>query len=373
MENKTLHIVSLDVPFPPDYGGMIDVFYRIKTLKKLGYAVILHCFTYGRGKPKELLEHCQEVYFYERKKSFFQALKRRPFIVETRKSEELLNRLLKDEYPILMEGIHCCWLLENEEIQRRKTMVRVHNVEHDYYQALKENANGLKRIFFDRERKKLKRYEPILAKASYLLAIKKGEQNHFKKINSNTHLLPASLPDFKTIDGITIKEYCLFHGNLSVAENDLSAKWLLKEVVPHLGKIEMKIAGKNPSEVLIALAKAKNVQLIANPSQKEMQQLIQEARIHTLPTTQSTGLKLKLFAALQTIGVTLVNSKMVDGNDLSKYCIVADSAKDFTTAIKDNFYKPFNLEERKQAINRFLQEMDTLKNVEDVFKTINKG
>ena len=27
-----LNIVSFDVPYPPDYGGVIDVFYKIKEL-----------------------------------------------------------------------------------------------------------------------------------------------------------------------------------------------------------------------------------------------------------------------------------------------------------------------------------------------------
>lgn len=372
MENKTLHIVSLDVPFPPDYGGMIDVFYRIKALKELGYTIILHCFTYGRGKPDELLKYCEEVYFYERKKSLSQALKSRPFIVETRKSEELLHRLLKDDFPVFIEGIHCCWLLENNTIQKRTTIVRVHNIEHDYYEALKENAKGLQQIFYGQEKKKLKKYESILSKATCLLAIKKGDQDYFRKINPNTHLLPASLPVFDKMEVVSIKEYCLFHGNLSVAENNLSAEWLLKEVVPKLGNIPLKIAGKNPTEKLVSLAKSKDIELIANPSQKEMQQLIQEARIHVLPSTQSTGLKLKLFAALQTMGITVVNSNMVEGNGLASYCIVADSARDYTTAIKDNFYKPLNLDERKKAIEQFLHEMDTLKNVKNVFELIAK-
>ena len=31
-KDKEVHIVSFDVPYPPNYGGVIDVFYKIKTL-----------------------------------------------------------------------------------------------------------------------------------------------------------------------------------------------------------------------------------------------------------------------------------------------------------------------------------------------------
>ena len=32
----TLHLVSFDVPYPPDYGGVIDVYNKIKTLYQVG-------------------------------------------------------------------------------------------------------------------------------------------------------------------------------------------------------------------------------------------------------------------------------------------------------------------------------------------------
>ena len=31
-----LHVVSFQVPFPPDYGGLIDVYYKLKALKEAG-------------------------------------------------------------------------------------------------------------------------------------------------------------------------------------------------------------------------------------------------------------------------------------------------------------------------------------------------
>ena len=45
-----LHIISFDVPYPPDYGGAIDVFYKLKALNQEGVKIHLHCFEYGRGK-----------------------------------------------------------------------------------------------------------------------------------------------------------------------------------------------------------------------------------------------------------------------------------------------------------------------------------
>jgi len=44
---KKLHIVSFDVPYPANYGGVIDVFYKLKALHSLGIEIYFHVFEYG--------------------------------------------------------------------------------------------------------------------------------------------------------------------------------------------------------------------------------------------------------------------------------------------------------------------------------------
>ena len=31
---KEIHIITFDIPYPANYGGVIDVFYKIKALKE---------------------------------------------------------------------------------------------------------------------------------------------------------------------------------------------------------------------------------------------------------------------------------------------------------------------------------------------------
>ena len=95
MINK-LHIVSFDVPFPTNYGGVIDVFYKLKALHKLGIEIYLHVFEYGRGEQKELLKYCKEVFYYPRNsfiKSFFS---KSPFIVKSGGKDLLINKVIKE-------------------------------------------------------------------------------------------------------------------------------------------------------------------------------------------------------------------------------------------------------------------------------------
>src|ERR1700759_4192489 len=105
---KYLHIVSFNVPYPPDYGGVIDVYYKIKALHDLGIKIHLHCFHYGREQSVELEEICHSVQYYERKKFYKALYSSVPYIVGSRQSGELLDNLSSDEHPVLFEGLHTC-------------------------------------------------------------------------------------------------------------------------------------------------------------------------------------------------------------------------------------------------------------------------
>jgi len=147
--NKTIHIISFDIPFPADYGGVIDVFFKIKTLRSLGLNIILHCYEYGRKRQEELEKYCQKVYYYERHISKTNLFKTKPYIVASRNSKELLDNLLKDNYPIIFEGLHSCFYLDEKQLKTRKKIVRTHNIEHEYYNNLASvERNIFKKYYF---------------------------------------------------------------------------------------------------------------------------------------------------------------------------------------------------------------------------------
>lgn len=334
MTDKRIHIVSLDVPWPADYGGAIDIYFRIRALHELGFEITLHCFEYGRGQQYQALEqYTKHCYFYTRKKQLFDWLSPLPFIVKTRNDKQLMENLLQDNAPILFEGLHSTFFLGDERLKNRVKLVRTHNIEHDYYTGLARQTSGVKKLFFKSEARKLRNYEPVLKHASHILAIQENDCTHFKAINPNVHLLPASMPPLASLDFTKTEPFCLFHGNLSVQENESAATWILN-ALKHTN-LGLTIAGKNPSEKLVTLCAEQNVRLIANPSHEEMEALIQSARVHVLYTHQSTGLKLKLLGALNTSGHVLVNDKMIHGTDLAPFCRVENSPVSFRDAASE--------------------------------------
>lgn len=351
-----LHIVSFNVPYPADYGGVIDVFYRLKALHSLGVGIHLHTFTYGRPEAPELEQYCSEVTYYRRRTGVLSACKRRPYIVESRDSAELVGNLLKDNAPVLLEGLHCCSVLEH--IEGRNIMVRAHNVEHEYYARLAESEHRLwKRLYLRSDARKLLRYEPVLRKASAVFAVTEADAEHFRELGcANVLLMPSSHHDDEVVSlpsEPSAESYVLYHADLSVAENINVVEYLCKNIFRH-SEMRFVVAGRNPSShVAEILAPMPNVSLVASPDDDTMRRLIREAQVQMLFTNQPTGLKLKLLNSLYAGRHCLVNTAMVAGTELGGLCTVADSAETQLAALRRLMQTPFtenDIEQRRRLL-----------------------
>ena len=365
MDQKHLHIVSFDVPHPPDYGGVVDVFYRIKSLYKLGVRIHLHCFEYGRGKAEALEGYCESITYYERKNTLPLT---RPYIVASRENNSLLQNLVALPYPILFEGIHCCAFLDEPALHGRLKMVRLHNIESDYYGHLAENENDFfKRIYFKNEAWQLERFEKTLHHADYLFAISPADLHYWKTLYGEKVLyLPAFHAHKKVVSPLGRGEYALYHGNLSVNENYHAAMFLVKEVFADL-PIRLIIAGKNPHiDWFDALKEYNHIELCVNPSEMELFQMMQEAHLHVLPTFQPTGIKLKLLHALYTGRFCLTNSLMVQNTGIEHLCHIANSATDFAAKVQHLFEKEFTAEDLAYRATFLHQHFDNLQHAQTI-------
>ncbi|MFI5134509.1 MAG: mannosyltransferase [Chitinophagales bacterium] len=347
----SLHIVSFNVPYPPDYGGVMDVFYKIKALHDLDVKIKLHCFEYGRKEADALNFVCDEVYYYKREHSFIDFTSKTPYIVKTRKSDELFQRLLDDEAPILFEGLHTCYYLDHEELKNRVKAVRMHNVEWDYYRHLSRSESGMwRRFYFYTESIKLRSFEKILSAADHLLPISRNDFDYLNTQYQNVTYLPAFHPNEEVISMPGKGDYILYHGNLSVVENNQAALFLVSKVF-HDSNLKLIIAGSDPSPMLVeAMKENRNVELRINPGEVEMMRLIRHAHINILPTFQNTGTKLKLLNSLFNGRFVLANSAMVENTGLEQLCVVKESAEEMNTALHElmqKIFEPEEIEKRK--------------------------
>jgi hypothetical protein len=363
MEDRKLHIVCHDVPYPPDYGGVFDLYYKIRTLHEQGIRIILHCFTSGRDEQPILKTLCEQVYYYPRRtghKGFSHQL---PYIVCSRSNPELLERLLKDEYPILLEGVHCSYLTQDSRFANRKILLRLHNVESVYYKQLaKSSTSWIKKLYYLRESAVLRKYERRISSGWPLLAVSQSDADMaaITYQSKNISVIPVFLP-FQHIESHQGTGcYCLYHGNLSVDENEKAVIWLLEKVFKDLS-IPFLVAGKNPGAKLRrTVAKYKNCCLVSDPSDQELKDIISKAQLHVIPSFNCTGVKLKLLNALFNGRHCVVNENAVEGTGLRDVCHLAEGAAEFKMLIETLYERPFTFLDLQFRRDKLLHKYNNL-------------
>jgi hypothetical protein len=352
-----LHILALDVPDPPDYGGAIDIFYKIKHLSQQGVAIYLHCFQYGREASENLNQWCAAVYYYPRKTGLRGLHPTIPYMIHSRRSKTLLNRLIEIDAPILFDGLHVCTYLNHPALANRVKILRNQNVEQDYFiQLAKRTNHPFKKLYYIIESRLLKRFEARLNSVDAFATVSMADQSFFQKLYPN--IISAYIPSFHPYDSVVSVEsdwvdYCLYHGNLAHEENIEAALFLIEKVFSKIN-IQLVIAGRKPSPKIIEAAKGMaNIRIVDSPTSDELDILIQQAQIHVLPTFQATGLKLKLLLALFAGKHVLVNPPMLVGTGLNELCAIATDAASFLLQINQLMQQKFTnieIEKRKHIL-----------------------
>lgn len=350
---EKIHIIAFDVPFPANYGGVIDVYYKIKYLSEAGVNVHLHCFEYGRKHSEELATLCEQVHYYPRKTGLQSHFSLTPYIVKSRTSEALVKRLLEDDYPILFEGMHTMAVGLDPRLKHRFKIYRESNIEHHYYYHLfKAEKSKLKRWFFKLESLKLEVFEKHILAFDKTLVVSEADKDYLQQRYPETKI--DYLPSYHPNNTISSKEgkgnYALYNGNLSVVENIQAVEYLVQEVFSEID-YPLIVSGLNPSADLERfISKYENVSIEANVSNERMFDLVQNAQFNILTTEQATGLKLKLLNTLFQGRFCIVNDKMTKGTGLDELCIIANTSEEIRAQIaklKDVKFGPEAIDERK--------------------------
>ncbi|MDX1906283.1 MAG: glycosyltransferase family 1 protein [Bacteroidia bacterium] len=350
-----LHVVSFDIPSPPTYGGVIDVYYKLKALHALGVKIILHTFWYSRPEAPDLLEICEDVVYYPRKPILRSLPVKIPHIVKSRGIDTLLDNLTDYPYPILFEGLHTTYYLGHPALRGRLRMVRMHNIEWEYYyQLAQRESDYLRKQYFLAESRLLREYEQVLAHADRIYTISPKDTSYYQEtFPQKTAYLPAFHAHTSVTSLTGQGDYCLYHGKLSVPENHEAALYLIREVFAPLG-LPLIIAGAEPLPDLITAINAhENILLRPDPSVEEMDDLLRQAHIHVLPTFQATGIKLKLINSLYQGRFVLVNAPMVFRTGLEFSCSVARDTEEFRKMTRELFFTPFteiDIAQRKASL-----------------------
>lgn len=378
LPSMRLHVVSFDIPWPANYGGVMAVFYQLRALHRAGAQVVLHCFQYGGRPPQATLnQYCERVYYYARSRSLWHQWSAEPFIVRTRKHPALLERLCEDDAPILFEGLHTAGWLGHPALRARRKLLRMHNIEWQYYAQLAHSSASLaQRLYFWIESKRLRRAErQLLPFAHDLLALSPSERDYLtQNYPVRVHYLPVFHP-YEQVCGLPGRgDYVLFHGKLSVPDNERAALWLLEEVFAHLPEVPFVVAGMAPSERLhAAIARRPNATLVADPDEERMDALIQQAQAHVLISFQSSGVKLKLLSALFRGRHCIANPHALAGTELHALCRVASNAWEIRQAVRAAWEAPFTEDDLAQRRPVLEQRYSNSTNAQRLLAILTEG
>ena len=319
--SREIQIVSFGVPYPPDYGGAIDVYYKIRSLAETGCRVILHCFEYeGNHRHPHLESLCTRVHYYKRRSltSAFDPVT--PHIVESRQVKQLLGNLVSGEGSILFDGVHTTGFINHPALQGRNKAVRAHNVESQYYTALaRTSSNVIHRSYYRLEAIRLKKWEESkLSAANVILPISKADTAYFNRFYPGK---VSWLPPFHKFRDVSIKEgkgdFVLVHGDYSIGENVRSTLAMIRHVFGKSG-VRVIIAGRNPKHVLVQeVSQYPNIALHPNVSEEEMEQLMRNAQVQVIHAEQTAGFKLKLLHAAFSARHCLCNTLLSETSGLA--------------------------------------------------------
>lgn len=372
-----IQVVSFQMPLPADYGGVIDVYYKLKALKQAGAYIILHTFVYGREQDDRIREVVDEVYFYKRRNFLIANISTHPYIANSRNDRKLVKRIISIGSPVILEGLHTCSIIEELKANGIKVGVRMHNVEHNYYKGLtKSTCNLFRKLFYAIESVRLKSFESILGNADAIFPICQADTTYFNNKFPGKNV-KCVYPFYNELRSQTkcdqyISPYVLYHGNLNVEENSQAVEFILEKVLPNFNDdIKLIIAGSCNSKRIMDKMTRLGVEFVNHPNDAELDSLVSNAKVNLLISFQSTGVKLKLLKALSLgNGQCVINSCMASDIQLREFCHVFDNENDIAAFINSAFKSPSSISEIKKRRDEFNRRFDNMLGAKIILENI---
>ncbi|RFM27201.1 glycosyltransferase [Deminuibacter soli] len=336
---------------------MADRFYKLPALAAAGIHIHLHCFGDDAAPlPPCLTQYCASVHVYPHSRISAATILQLPCMVASRKNEQLFQRLLHDDYPVLMEGIHCTALLLDDRFAGRRCFVRLQQVQHrSYQQQARQSANLLRKWYYRHQASLLLQHEQRIAGKAVFITSLDADADFYREYMQYRHtaVLPLFIPQQQVNSEEGSGSYCLYHGDLSAGHNEQAASWLLNQVCRNID-VPLVIAGCNPSPRLQQQARQwTNTCVVANPSAPELQDIIRKAHIHLLPSFTNTGVPGKLLNALFNGRHCIAHAPVLRSTGLSAICHAAGVTAQWIQQISALYRQPFTLRDitlRKQVL-----------------------
>lgn len=359
MPEKPLHIISFDNPYPPVYGGAIDVFYKIRALHHQGFKIYLHCYTDHIPQDyQQLKQFAFEVRFYQRQKKGQKLLAFSPFSVASRYSPELVENIEKVDAPILFEGLQSTYLLHKHAFDGRKKFLRLLNLESNYFGGLcKSERQPVKKLLFGIESLKYAWYQKIIGRFDAVFSLSHFETDYVAKRFGNAHYIPVFHGNTEVAPLIGFGKYALYHGDLRMSDNRRAALFLI-EVFRQIPNYPLVIASNRGKRRIKKIIKSiPNISHTPIDNHEHLEQLLNGAHMSVMLSFQQSGTKLKSVNSLYKTRHCIINGNMIDDENVRRLCTMAETQEDFIAAVNRLKEQPYNdFEIRKSVLGSVLND-----------------
>lgn len=352
--NPTLHIVCFHNPYPPVYGGVIDVYYKLKALHALGVKVHFHCFVDTKNPDVSALENLTEaVYVYRRTAKIVKLFSVFPFSAVSRYCQKLYANLQAVEAPILCEGLQSSFVIHQHAFPNRQKLLRLHNIESNYYRGLAQSETRFwKRWLYQRETKKYEHYQAVIAKFDRVFALSHFEQHYVQTHFGNSVYLPVFHGNSHYTELPEFGDFAFYHGDLRLADNRKAVAFLV-EVFKEIPDYQLVIASSNAENYVQKLIEVvPNCTFVLLRSQNQLNMLWSATQINVMLSFQESGTKLKTINSLSKSRHCLINSNMVDDPQIQALCHLANTKEEFVAAIQILRFEEFTtaIQDQRKAV-----------------------
>jgi polysaccharide biosynthesis protein PslH len=364
-----LTIVAMEMPYPPNHGGRIDIWRRIVALSRLGVDIQLICWDYAA--PSEdiacvIREHVKDFILIEYSSGIGSAVRRcadllkYPLQVTSRiirgsQKEQLLKRVENFQPDVILsDHVHCGLLAQ--QISKALTIpfvIRSHDIEHLHYGYWLKAAKGVGKLKLALCLWHLKSYEFSMFRESwafYDISVDDLEFWRGQGLTNGKFLPPlidgldqepsqpignaASLGEDKGVPTYDI----VFMGNLRTENNVFGVIWFLHQVLPKIKAkmpaVRVLIAGSSPvPELERVCQEVDGVTLIANPVSAD--DIYRSGKVFVNPVASGSGTSIKSVDMLTLDRPIITLPKGIQGLPQSarKYFRVASDSDSFSELV----------------------------------------
>ncbi|MGX7668389.1 hypothetical protein [Flavobacterium pedocola] len=373
MKETRLNIISFDNPYPPNYGGIIDVFYKVKALHEIGYSIYFHCFA------KEIPEHFEElkaitteVFFYKTNEKPLYVLAGLPFSVISRSDAKLAENLAKIEAPILYEGLKTTCLVNDIRLRKHKKILRLQNIEEDYFEGIARSEQSIfKKILFKMEARKYRRYKDVFSSFQEIITLSKFENESIQRQFAHTTYIPVFHGNEKVVPLEGFGEYSLYHGDLNTSDNRKSVAFLIN-VFKKLPNHKLVIAaGSNEAFVTDLIGNSANIEFVKLNDFSHLKELLQKAHTSISWSFQKSGTKLKAINSLFNTRFCIINENIIDDETVADLCELAKTEEELIAKIEGMAQKPFSeYPKRKEILENYMSDVNNARKIEALINRI---